>query len=374
MELGYVDTPDALDALCAGLAGQPWLALDTEFIREDTYFPKLCLIQVAVPGITACVDTLALPHLDPLLTLIHDPAVTKVLHASHQDMEIFYHLGNGHLPAPVFDTQLAAPLLGLPAQASYASLVSELLGVTLDKAHARTDWCRRPLSQAQIEYAADDVRYLGPLHLALRDRLAALDRLAWLEEDCALVSDPARYEHPPEVAWKRVRGAQYLTEAQHCILRALAAWRETTARAADLPRGWLLRDDALLDIARVAPRTREALEALGTVPHKAAARYGATVLELVARVPAAADPEAPPYAGAERLTTAQKTLLKRMTDLVRRTATELTIDPAAIAARRDLLELLVEGGGTSPLLRGWRRAVVGEALLALLPAAARAPA
>ncbi len=371
LALQYIDTSAALDALCAELAGHPWLALDTEFIREDTYFPKLCMIQVAIPGITACVDTLVLPQLDPLLERIHDPAITKIFHASHQDMEIFYHLSAGRLPGPVFDTQLAAPLLGAPGQASYASLVSDMLGVTLDKAHARTDWSRRPLSKEQIQYAADDVRYLGPLFLELRDRLVARGRLEWLQEDCLAVCDPRRYDNPPETAWKRIRGVHDMTGAQHRLLRALAAWREITARAEDRPRGWLLRDDALVDIARVAPQSREQLADLRSVPRKAVERYGAALLEITCSVPAG-DSKAgdSAFAGGERLTDQEKSLLKRMTELVRRKAAEHSIDPAAIATRRDLLELL-HGRRAAPLLKGWRQDIIGADLLKLLPAGTR---
>lgn len=365
LALRYIDTTAALDVLSAELAGHPWLALDTEFIREDTYFPKLCLIQVAVPGITACIDTLALPRLDPLLERIHDPAITKIFHASHQDMEIFYYLSGGRLPCPVFDTQIAAPLLGAPGQASYASLVSEMLGVTLDKAHARTDWSRRPLSKEQIEYAADDVRYLGPLFLELRDRLAARGRLEWLQEDCLAVCDPARYDNPPETAWKRIRGIHDMTGAQHRRLQALAAWREITARAEDLPRGWLLRDDALLDIARVAPHNREQLADLRSLPRKAVDRHGATLLDIVRSVPT--DDSDAVFSGGERLTDLEKTRLKRMTELVRRMAAENSIDPAAIATRRDLLELL-HGKRVSPLFKGWRQGFIGAELLKLLAA------
>ncbi len=370
--LHYIDTRAGLESLCAQLAGHDWVALDTEFVREDTYFAQPCLIQVAVPGLVACVDTIALPDPAPLLERLHDPALIKVLHAGHQDMEIFYHLCDGRLPAPIFDTQLAAPLAGLAGQASYAALVSEVLDVRLEKAHARTDWRRRPLSPAQIEYAADDVRYLGPLHLELRSRLVALGRLDWLQEDCAALSDPARYANPPEDAWKRLRAAVQLNGGQQRVLRALAAWRETRARNEDRPRGWLLRDDALLDIARLQPSTPAELAAIPTLPPKTAARHGAALLELVrtavAASAAAGDADTP---GADRLSDEDKKLLKRLGDRVRRKAAELAIDPAAIATRRDLLALL-HGETEIALLQGWRRGVVGEELLTLLPTGASA--
>jgi ribonuclease D len=168
----YVDTSEGLRNLCDALRGADWIALDTEFMREDTYYPRLCLLQLATSDTIACVDPLALTvaQLDPLLDLLYDPAIIKVFHACSQDMEIF-HLLRNELPAPVFDTQIAAPLLGYPVQASYARLVEDVLQVRLEKAHTRTDWSRRPLSPEQLDYAADDVRYLGPLYLDLRRRL-----------------------------------------------------------------------------------------------------------------------------------------------------------------------------------------------------------
>ncbi len=178
----YIDTPDLLNELCAKLSNAPWIVMDTEFLRERTYFPKFCLLQIAVPGLVACVDPLALESLEPLFEIIFNPAIPKVFHSGRQDLEIFYHLC-GKLPSPVFDTQIAAPLLGLGEQVSYANMVTELLGVNLTKSHSRTDWTRRPLSPEQLRYAADDVIYLEQAYLLMLQRLEKLGRLAWLEGD-----------------------------------------------------------------------------------------------------------------------------------------------------------------------------------------------
>lgn len=366
----YVDTPAACERLCAQLDAQPWLALDTEFIREDTYYARLCLIQIATPDRVTCVDPLPpAVALDPLLARIYDPAVRKVLHASHQDLEIFYHLRQGRLPAPIFDTQLAAALLGWPSQSSYATLVKDVLGVELNKAHARTDWSRRPLSPAQLDYAADDVRYLGPLHLELEQRLAAAGRLDWLLEDCGPLSDPTRYVNAPGDAWRRIRGTQHLTPRQLDLLQALAAWREQAACSEDRPRGWLLRDEALLEIACKAPEDLSALADLASIPRKAAERYGRTVIDLVRKANGRTVVSADSLAAARGAPTKEeKAMLKRMTDLVRTRAEELSVDPTAIAARKDLLGLM--HGDTSPsLLQGWRKTVVGDDLIALLGSA-----
>lgn len=185
----YIDPPDDLLEFCAAIKGAGWIAFDTEFIREKSYYPRLCLVQVGVPGRLACIDPLALDDLSPLLDVLYHRSAVKVLHACSQDLEIFFHL-KGDVPRPVFDTQLAAPLLGLPEQMGYGNFVAEMLGLTLDKAQARTDWSRRPLENSQLSYAADDVRYLAEIYPKITERLSELGRLEWLN------SEFAEYERP----------------------------------------------------------------------------------------------------------------------------------------------------------------------------------
>ncbi|MGH8561939.1 MAG: ribonuclease D, partial [Nevskiales bacterium] len=189
----YIDTPAALDDFCAQLRGRDWLAVDTEFIRERTYYPQLCLVQVSDGETQACIDPIRLKDLGPLLALLYDPAVTKVFHAAGQDLELFYHL-TGKVPGPVFDTQLAATLAGFGDQIGYARLVQDILGVELDKAHTRCDWSRRPLAEAELAYAADDVRYLCQVYDRLCTELKKRGRLDWLAADFAAMTDPARFE------------------------------------------------------------------------------------------------------------------------------------------------------------------------------------
>lgn len=359
----YIDTEQDLLALCRTLAGQSWIALDTEFMREDTYYPRLCLLQLAVPGTVACIDPLALPRLDPLLDVIYDPAITKVFHACHQDLEIFHYL-RGMPPAPLFDTQIAAPLLGLPAQASYARLVEEVLGEHLEKAHTRTDWSRRPLSAAQLAYAADDVRFLGPLYLALRERLRELERLDWLEEDFAAACDPARFGGAtPEEAWRRIRGTQRISGRQLAVLQALAAWRETAARRANRPRGWLLRDETLIELACAAPASKPGLEAL-RISDKTIARHGDDLLAAIAEGSRA--PEIPPPPGGRPLplSPAEEALYARMSALAQTHASRYGIDQTVLASRNDLVDL-IRNALNPRLLTGWKRHAIGEQLLQL---------
>ena len=225
----YIDTPQKLDELCRQIAKESWLALDTEFLREKTYYPKFCLLQIATPEWVACVDPIALNDLSALFEAIYNPAITKVFHSCRQDLEIFYQL-TGKIPQPIFDTQIAAPLLGFQENPGYAMLVSSFLNINLSKAHTRTDWTVRPLSQAQLQYAADDVIYLCQIYQTMLKKLAELNRLDWLENDFAMLNDPELYDISPENAWLKIRGKNKLTGKQLSIVQTLAEWREQTAQ------------------------------------------------------------------------------------------------------------------------------------------------
>lgn len=360
----FIDNSPALQELCGRLQGADWLAVDTEFLRESTYFPKLCLIQIATPQLVACIDPLPLTDIEPLLELLYDSAITKVMHAARQDLEIFYHLRGG-LPQPVFDTQLAAPLLGYPEQAGYATLVEALLGVHLSKSHTRADWSHRPLSAAQLQYAADDVRYLAQLYPLLRAKLETLGRLSWLDDDFAALTDPAQYDRPPEQAWLRVRGAHLLRGHRLAALQALAAWRERTARATDQPRNWLLRDDSMLDLAKIQPTDNTALLRIRGINTQVARKHGEALLQVIA---AAKTQEPQPLAAeqrAARLTPAQDSIVELLIAAVHMIGAQHTLHPAVIASRKEL-ERLVLGDQTVNVLHGWRRKLAGDTLLAVL--------
>jgi len=360
----YVDTPERLRHFCDSLQGARWLALDTEFLREKTFFPKFCLLQIASENGVGCIDPLKLESLHPLFEIIYDPAITKVFHAGRQDMEIFYHLC-GRLPAPVFDTQIAAPLLGFAEQISYAGLVSELLGVNLNKAHARTDWTRRPLSPEQLRYAADDVIYLAAIYQKLLARLDQLGRLDWLEGDFAELTDPVLYENPAELAWRRVSGAHQLKGSQLAVLQALAAWREQTARGKDLPRGWLLKDEAIFDLARQQPTRAEELRAVRGIDDRFVKTHGLIVCQLIqeARSRAPMPVELKPRPA--RKTAEQEAVLDVLMAVVRLRAAQNTLNPAILASRKDL-EQLMDQAEDAKLLQGWRKKMAGEELAAVL--------
>ncbi|MBK1673694.1 ribonuclease D [Ectothiorhodospira shaposhnikovii] len=356
----FIDTPEALEALCRELEACSWLALDTEFIREKTYYPQLCLIQVATPDLVACIDPLALEDLAPLDRLLRRPDLLKVLHAAGQDLEIFYHR-DGTVPAPIFDTQVAASLLGHGDQIGYGKLIQAVLQVELEKGHSRTDWARRPLDPEQLAYAADDVRYLAQAYPLIHDGLERSGRLPWLEEDFARLADPASYEPAPDTMWRRLKGINTLRGIQLAIARELARWREQEAMRADRPRRWLLQDEVILDLARRKPSTPANLERIRGLQEQTLRRHGQTLLDLVRTglsCPQEAWPVLPPRI---QLSPAQEALADVAMGLLRHQAQQNDISPAAIATRKDV-ESLVAGNADCPLLKGWRARLAGKTL------------
>ena len=362
----FVDTPAALSDLARDLANSEWLALDTEFIREKTYLPRLCLIQVSNGEVAACVDPLALGDaLRPLLDVLYDGRILKVLHAARQDLEIFLHDWH-RIPLPLFDTQPAAALLGYGDQVGYAKLVQQVLGVDLPKDHSRTDWSRRPLDQGQLRYALDDVIYLGQAYLQMRGRLSDRERLQWLAADFADLANPATYVQDPRTAWQRVKGRQHLRGVQLAVLQALAAWREEQARERDLPRRWVLKDEVLVDLARRRPKDAEQLSRIRGLEPPVIRRDGEALLHQIAVAAALPREDWPTEGrGGKPLTALQEAQADLLSAALRLLAESHQLSPHAIAGRKDI-EKLVRGDADTPLLEGWRRKVAGEHLLDLL--------
>ena len=356
-----VTTPSALAELAASLEAVESVGLDTEFLRERTYRAELCLIQLSARGDATCVDPLALPDLSPLARMLTSATVTKVMHASRQDVEVLFPIAG--LVRPVFDTQVAAALAGMPAQIGYAELVRRLLGRELAKSHTRTDWARRPLSPEQIEYALDDVRYLLPLKAELEDQLKRTGRLTWLAEDLHALEDTRNVLPDPQDAWLRVKGLRALDPARERLARELAAWRERRAIERNRPRGWILDDAMLRDIVLQVPRTVEALAAIPEFPPALLKHCGAELLECVR---AAEIPEPPPPVNTRGRPDPVKTaLVKKLGTLNQAIAADLGLSPEVLATRRDL-EQLADGRRDVGLLRGWRLGVVGQRMLAAL--------
>jgi ribonuclease D len=356
-----IDTADALTACVASLADAREIALDTEFMREKTYRAELCLLQISRGTEAVCIDPLALQDLGPLVPVLTAGDTVKVMHAARQDLEVL--LPAVGLVQPVFDTQVAAALAGFPAQIGYAELARRLLGVELAKAHTRTDWARRPLSPEQQEYALDDVRHLPGMRASLLDTLGAKQRLAWLEEELALLASPDALRVDPADAWKKVKGLPPLDEHRQRLAQSLAAWRERRAVDRNRPRGWIIDDVSLREIVVRLPRTIEALGGLAEMQESVVRKCGEELLELVREANIPEPP--PPLPRRERPDAAQLATVKRLADIAGAVAAELEIGTEVLATRREL-ERLAAGRRDVSLLKGWRAEVVGKKLLSAL--------
>ena len=363
-EMRFVDTPQALTELCQELQSADVIAVDTEFIREKTYYAKLCLIQVASDSVTACVDPLALNNLDELLAILYSPDKLKLFHAAWQDLEIFSDLWE-HIPTPVFDTQIAAALLGFSDQIGYANLAEQLLGVQLDKTATRTDWAQRPLSPQQLAYAADDVNYLLQLYPIILQRLTKLGRNNWLEEDFAALTDPTSYAKSADLAWQRVSGHGRLKPRQLAALQRLAAWREQQARQRNKPRKWILSDDILLMLARHLPSDYATLAKVRGLPERLLNQSGEELIAAINAALALADNALPTVSQNERLTPDQECMADTLMAYLRLLAQENQISPASLSTRKEI-EKMVRGKRDIPLLHGWRGHLAGEPLLDLM--------
>jgi ribonuclease D len=351
----------ALVQLCEALPAASAIGLDTEFMRERTYFAQLCLLQLSYGDQAVCIDTLALRDLAALRPIMAAPQTPKIVHAARQDLEVLEPaIGT---VAGVFDTQVAAALIGMPAQVGYGDLVQRLLATNLRKAETRTDWTRRPLTSAQLAYALDDVRYLLPLRERLRERLERLGRWGWFEQEMAELNASGPFAIEPEQAWRRLKGLADLDAARQDLAHRLAAWRERIAISADRPRNWILPDAALREIVLRVPRTPGELEAATGLSELVRGPDGREILELIN---AAQLPERlPALPQRRRPDPALSEAVRKLAELTQLAGRELGIAPEILATRREM-ERLVAGARDGPLLSGWRREVIGERLLEAL--------
>ena len=361
----YVTNVGELRELVSRLRTAPVVGIDTEFMRERTYFARLCLVQLGTDELSAIVDPLAIDDLSPLCDLLSDPAVTKVLHAGSQDLEIFYRIC-GLAAAPVFDTQIAATLAGFPQQVGYGALVQEVFGVKLDKGDSYTDWAKRPLTDTQVEYALNDVRYLPEMYRRLTTQLADGGRTEWLSADFERLADPATYEIVPEEQWRKVKRISSLNRRQLAVAREVAAWRENQAIKRDVPKRWIIGDESIVEIARRMPKTAEELRDIRGVGDKVGKGATGGLLAAVAAGVAVSDEDLPSLAKRRRLAGDVDGAVDLMVALVRLRAREHGVAMPLLASRDDLERLAGGDRDGHPLLEGWRRTMVGNELLELL--------
>ena len=361
-EVIWIEREDELAGLAHALERSGAVGLDTEFMRERTFFPGLCLLQLAAGAQIWCVDTLRCGSLDPLVPALTAPGHPKIIHSARQDLEAFY-LNVKRVISPIFDTQIAAGCIGLKPQIGYADLVKTLLDVSLPKGQTRTDWSRRPLTAAQLEYAADDVAYLNEVADRLSERLRALGREQWVIEDCRALEDPSLYEPDPADAWKRLRSLHKLPPAMRARAKVLAVWREKTARQRNLPRGWVLDDEALVRTAESLPPTAAALAATLSARRPMSEALAEDLLGAL-RDSASGTMDSAPAADL-RPTPEQKAVADRLAGVVDAHAAALAISSEILATRGEL-KALAMGSRDVAALKGWRRAEIGEKLLAAL--------
>ncbi len=360
-------TSTEVSEFCASLAGAAYVTVDTEFMRESTYWPIVCLVQIAGPDSAAAIDTMA-PDMDlaPVLAIFNDPNVLKVFHAGRQDIEIFHHI-SGHIPAPVFDTQIAAMVCGFGDSVGYETLVAKFAGVTVDKSSRFTDWAARPLRPQQIAYALADVVHLRVVYEKLAQRLAKNGRSPWLYEELATLTGIETYEADPRKAYLRIR-TRAMSPRVLAILREVAAWREEEAQRRDLPRNRLLRDEALLEIAHHAPGDIEELaRTRGLGRRLAEGDSGQRILAAVAHGQAVPDAECPQPSQKRELPKERGPVTDLLKVLLKLKCGEFDVASKLVTSAEDVEVIAAMGESADvPALGGWRRQVFGEDALRLM--------
>jgi len=351
--------------LCARLRAEPYITIDTEFLRERTFWPKLCLLQLASPKEAAAIDPLADGmDLAPVFDLLDDPKVLKVFHAARQDMEIFFHL-TGRLPHPIFDTQVAAMVCGFGESVSYETLAARLAKASVDKSSRFTDWSHRPLSDKQLAYALSDVTHLRKIYEKLAAKLAATERAAWVASEMDVLTDPKTYRIDPENAWRRLKPRTSQPRFLN-VLCAVAAWRENEAQTRDVPRGRILKDEALMEIAAHPPADAAQLARIRVVGSGfAEGKLGPSLLAAVKSGVERLPGEAPAFERPDVLPNGLGPLIELLRVLLKMKCDEHDVAQKLVATSGDLERVAADDAADVPALQGWRREVFGEAALAL---------
>jgi len=362
--MDLITTTEELDQVCARMARHPFVTIDTEFLRETTYYPLLCVAQMASPDEAVVVDALAAGiDLGPMFALMTDEKVVKVFHAARQDIEIVWNMAKT-IPHPIVDTQVAAMVLGYGDSISYDQLVQRITGDTLDKSHRFTDWTRRPLSDAQVSYALSDVTHLRDVYRKLSEDLDKRGRTNWVEAEMSVLTSPETYRADPERAWERLK-TRVRKPKELAVLIEIAAWREREAQTRDVPRSRVLKDDALGDIATQAPTTIERLGSLRSLPKGfERSRWGEAIVEAVKRG-IERDPKTLPKLDRFRAAPNGAATVELLKVLLRMTAERHAVAAKVIATVDDLDRIAADDEADVPAMKGWRRELFGDKALAL---------
>jgi ribonuclease D len=360
----YIDSNQALKDFCFTIQSCKYCALDTEFIREKTYFPLLALIQLATETEQACIDPLAIDDFSPLVEIFQNTSMVKILHSPSQDLELFFQQFDA-LPEPVFDTQLAAAVLGYANQIGYADLVNRKCGVQLEKKYTRADWSRRPLSDGELDYAMDDVRYLIQMYETMKDELESRDRWSWIQADFQKMSDKAVYQLDMTMLWKKLRGVQKLKGAALNNADQLCRWREQLAINKNRPKRWMLKDEDLIDIARFKPVTHNDLKQIGNLSADYIKKNGDAILKVIKEASLIDSSQYPKLPEFVKLNIDQQATSDCLMAICRVVAEKNKIALASVTTKKEI-DQLVAGKVGSKITTGWRNEMIGKYLLQFL--------
>jgi len=355
----YIESTTELKAFCAELQNGSWIGVDTEFMRERTYYPEPCLIQLSGNAGIACVDIVALEDLAPLKEVLMREDIVKLMHSCSQDLEIF-HLLFDRIPPNIFDTQVAAAFIGKGDQLSYAALVEDICNVKLSKAHTRARWCNRPLSEEEIYYAEDDVRYLPAMHESLSAELESVGRREWFEAEMQVISKTSVFAINGSNAWQRMNALRQMAGQQLAAAKALAGWREDLAQSRDKPRSWILADKVLVRIANALPETKDELASIEDVTDGLVKHRGDRLLAIIRQSAEHDEPDQP--SGPGRPDAREKALKKELAKILDSVAENLTLPASLLATRKDLAAM-IQGDRKLAVFQGWRAEAVGQELL-----------
>ncbi len=366
MSYVLITTELELIEACKAFSTEKFIAIDTEFKRETSYFPIPCLLQMSASSGTVCIDLLAIQDLSPLEYILFNQDILKIFHAARQDLELFYYMFN-QVPSPIYDTQIGASFLGNDNQIGYANLVKKELDITLDKSQTRTDWTKRPITKKQLDYAANDVIYLFKLYLKQQQELTELSRLSWCEHDFQRLTDIALYKPCTESAWTKVKNYHRLTTEQKCTVYELAKWRESEAISNNKTRNAILKNTALLDIAYKTPSSIKELEGINDLSHRIINTQGSELLSIISSSKQMDATQCPCPQEYSKLSETQLILIKTILQLIESKSQSNNIDSTVICSKKEL-EKVIRGKRDSILFDDWRFELVGKEILHQLQA------